>query len=231
MTSPDDDDSEDELHIGSDVEESGDEVESEINSFADDNVDDAEESAVVNEEHDQTGDEISEGVHEPDDMIGDDNDDHHSDEAEASEEVHEEESGFHEENSNDCYESRPEDNDGESDGNNAGIEETESERSEDTFVQDEEDPTVEETDKECNNGAHEKRSEEHIPMELKEVVKVRSGQKNPTYNKVVDLYLEGKGNNVKFTVKGGRSMTYDYSDTEDRKTIKRLIAKPPKGCS
>jgi len=62
-------------------------------------------------------------------------------------------------------------------------------------------------------------------------VKVRSGQKNPTYNKVVDLYLEGKGNNVKFTVKGGRSMTYDYSDTEDRKTIKRLIAKPPKGCS
>ena len=50
-------------------------------------------------------------------------------------------------------------------------------------------------------------------------------------NKVVDLYLEGKCNNVKFTVKGGRSMIYDYSDTEDRRTIKRLIAKPPTGCS
>ena len=47
MTSTDDDNSEAELHIGSDVEESGDEVESEINSFADDDVDEAEESDVV----------------------------------------------------------------------------------------------------------------------------------------------------------------------------------------
>jgi len=62
-------------------------------------------------------------------------------------------------------------------------------------------------------------------------VEVRSGKKNPTYNKVMDLYLEGKCNNVKFTVKGGRSMIYDYSDTEDRRTIKRLISKPPTGCS
>ena len=59
MTSTDDNDSEAELHIGSDVEESGDEVESKINSFADDDVDEAEESDVVNEEHDETGDERS----------------------------------------------------------------------------------------------------------------------------------------------------------------------------
>ena len=73
MTSTDDDDSEAELHTGSDAEETGDEVESEINSFADDNVDDAEESDVVNEEHDQN-------------HIGDDDDDHHSDEVEEAEE-------------------------------------------------------------------------------------------------------------------------------------------------
>ena len=62
-------------------------------------------------------------------------------------------------------------------------------------------------------------------------MEVRSGKKNPTYNKVVDMYLEGRCNNVKFTVKGGRSMIYDYSDTEDWRTIKRLIAKPLTGCS
>ena len=68
-------------------------------------------------------------------------------------------------------------------------------------------------------------------MVSEKVVKVRSGKNNPTYNKVVDLYLEGKCNNVKVTVKGGRSMIYNYSDTEDRRTIKRLIAIPPTGCS
>ena len=44
-------------------------------------------------------------------------------------------------------------------------------------------------------------------------------EEKPTYNKVVDLYLEGKYDNVKFTVKGGRSMIYDLSDTEDRRTV------------
>ena len=231
MTSTDDDDSEAELHIGSDVEESGDEVESEINSFADDDVDEAEESDVVNEEHDETGDERSEGVNEHDDVIGDDDEDYHSDVVEEAEEAYDEESGFDEEKSNDCYESNPEDKDDELDGSNAGIEEIESDDQEKTFGQDEEDPTVEDSGKECNNGAHEKRPDDQFPRGSEKVVKLRSGKKNPTYNKVVDLYLEGKCNNVKFTVKGGRSMIYDFSDTEDRRTIKRLIAKPPTGCS
>jgi len=52
LTSTDDDGSAAELHTGSDIEESGDEVESKVNSFADDDDDEAEESDVVNEDHD-----------------------------------------------------------------------------------------------------------------------------------------------------------------------------------
>jgi len=62
-------------------------------------------------------------------------------------------------------------------------------------------------------------------------VTVRSGKKHPTYNKLVDLFLLGKYESVKFAVKGGKSMIYDFSDHGDRKLIKRIIAKPPAGCS
>ena len=98
-------------------------------------------------------------------MIGDDDEDYHSDVVEEAEEANDEESGFNKEKSNDCYESNPEDKYDELDGSNAGIEEIESDGSEKTFVQDEEDPTVEDSGKECNNRAHEKRSDDHFPME------------------------------------------------------------------
>ena len=62
-------------------------------------------------------------------------------------------------------------------------------------------------------------------------MKVRSGKKNPTYNKRVDLYLSGKCESVKFAAKGGRSIIYDFSDQGDRNLIKPLIAKPLTGCS
>ena len=67
----------------------------------------------------------------------------------------------------------------------------------------------------CTDGTHDK----------------STGKKNPTYNKLVDLYLLGKCESVKFAMKGGKSMIYDVADHEDRKLIKRLIAKPSAGCS
>ena len=208
MTSTDDDDIVVSLLNGSDVEDAGDEIESEVDSFGDADDDEAEESAVANEEHDDTNDDTSDGANEHDDVIGDDDDDHHSDVVEEAEEAHEEESGFDEEKPNDCYDSTPEDNDNEVDCNNGGIEEIESGGLEENLVQDQEDPSVEDSGMECKNGAHDKPPDEPFPKEVEKTVEVRSGKKNPTYNKVVDMYLDGKCDNVKFTVKDGRSMVY-----------------------
>jgi len=166
LTSTDDDVSVVALPTGSDIEDASNEVESKIDSSGDADNDEAEESDVVDEEHDDTDDETSEGVNEHDDVIGDDDDDHHSDVVEEAEEAHEKESGFDKEKPNDCYASIPEDNDNEVDCNNGGIEEIESDGSEENLVQDQEDPSVEDSGKECNNGAHDKPSDEPYPIEL-----------------------------------------------------------------
>ena len=141
---------------GSDVEEVGQELESENDSLGDTDDDEVEESGVVEEQHDDTDDETPEGVNKDDDVIGDDNDDNHSEVVDEVDDAHEEGSYPDEEFSNDLYDSAAEDDDIEVDGNTGGIQEIESDSSDDDLVEEQEEPNLEDSGHECNDGAHDK---------------------------------------------------------------------------
>ena len=70
-----------------------------------------------------------------------------------------------------------------------------------------------------------------LPKEGEKITLVRSGKKNIPFKMLVDLYCIGKCEIIKFTVKGGKCMTYDFTDQVERRRVKHLITKPPAGTS